>query len=163
MGPRLGLLLASAALVASGCGSSSSTTATDPSQSANQSPSSPSAGPIEGAHVLPLVPIHAVAGQVSQHAVPLGTPAQLTTFVRQFSAPLVEQRVRAALEPALSKAGPDVVGAVVASGCDVPEGVSVNADGSGGVRIVAHQASSQPPRECLVPVTTVALVEVPSD
>jgi hypothetical protein len=159
MGPRLGLLLASAALVATGCGASSSTTATDPSQSASR----PSAGPIENAHVLPLVPIHAVAGQVSEQAVPLGTPAQLTAFVQQFSAPLVEQRVRSALEPALGQAGPDVVGAVVASGCDVPEGVTVTADGSGGVRIIAQKASSQPPRECLVPVTTVALVDLPSD
>ena len=158
---RLGLLLVSVALVASGCGSSSSTAsaeATGPTQDASH----PSAGPIAGAHVLPLVSIPAVAGQVSQRAVPLGSPAQVAEFVQQFAAPTVVNRVRAALQPALRKAGPNVVGAVVASGCDVPPGVTVSADGAGGVTIVAQQPSSHL-QECLVPVTTVALVDLPHD
>jgi hypothetical protein len=156
---RLTLLLASAAVVVAGCGSSSSSTAPEQSH--------PPAGPVAGAHVLALVPIHAVAGQVSGLALPLDTPAQVTQFVEQFPpAALVRQRVRGALERALGRAPgqrPDhVVGAVVASGCDVPKDVVVIADGHGGVRIVAEEASSpDQPRECLVPVTTVALVEVP--
>lgn len=155
---RLGLLLVSVAFLAAGCGSSSSTATAEPTQDA----SPPSAGPIEGAHVLPLVSIHAVAGRVSQQAVPLGTPAQVAEFVQQFSTPTVESRVRAALQPALDQAGPNVVGAVVASGCDVPPGVMVSADGAGGVTIVAENPSSHL-QECLVPVTTVALVELPGD
>jgi hypothetical protein len=157
MGPRLGLLLAAFALVATGCGSSSSSTATEP----NQAESHPSSGPIDGAHVLPLVAIHAIAGRVSGVARPLGTPAQVASFVAQFP-PTQRQRVQGALEPALRKAGPNVVGAVVASGCDVPPGAVVSADGQGGVQITAQEVASPLP-ECLVPVTTVALVELPGD
>jgi len=119
-----------------------------------------SAGPIPGARVLPLVTIHAVAGHVSP-AMPLDTPAQVDAFVRQFPGALVQKRVQGALRRALADGGSHVVGAVVASGCDVPPGVVVSSDGEGGVTIVAREVPSPLP-ECLVPVTTVALVELPA-
>jgi hypothetical protein len=111
--------------------------------------------------VLPLVAVHGVAGDVSAQAVPLGTPAQVAAFVEQFPRAVVQQRVRGALRDALAHRGPNVVGTVVASGCDVPPGVVVTADGRGGVTIVAKDVASPLP-ECLVPVTTVALVHLPA-
>jgi hypothetical protein len=142
-----------AVLALTACGSSSSsTTAADPASAA------PS-GPIEGATVLPLVALHAVAGHVSG-AMPLDTPAQVDAFVQQFPGAEVQRRVRGALRSPLTDAGSPVVGAVVASGCDVPPGVVVTADGHGGVSIVAREVPSPLP-ECLVPVTTVALVRLP--
>lgn len=149
-----GVLLAAAALVVGGCGSSSSTTASGPG--------APSSGPIPDAQVLPLVTLHGVAGHVSTQAVPLGRPAQVAAFVEQFPAAVVQKRVRGVLEDALAHSGSNVVGAVVASGCDVPPGVVVTADGKGGVTIVAREVASPLP-ECLVPVTTVALVDLPVD
>ncbi len=155
MARRLGLLLATAALAVTGCGTpSSSTTEVDPA-------GMPS-GPIPDARVLPLVAIHGVAGKVSTRAVPLVTPAQQAAFVRQFPSRLVQQRVRGALRAPLAQAGSNVVGAVVASGCDVPPGVTVTADGQGHVAIVARAVASPLP-ECLIPVTTVALVDLPVD
>jgi hypothetical protein len=148
------LPLVIAALALTACGSSSSsTTEADPGSA------SPS-GPIPGARVLPLVTLHAVAGHVSE-AMPLDTPAQVDAFVQRFPGALVQKRVRGALRAPLAGAGSPVVGAVVASGCDVPPGVVVTADGHGGVSIVAREVASPLP-ECLVPVTTVALVALPS-
>jgi len=152
MGTRLGLLLAAAALVVTGCGSSSSTTASQPDAA--------SSGPIPGATVLPLVTVHGVAARPSTQAAPLGSPAEVARFLAQFPADALRKRVQLTLAPALAKAGPDVYGAVVASGCDVPPGVTVTADGRGGVRIVPDDVASPLP-ECLVPVTTIALVELP--
>jgi len=152
---RLGLLLAAAALAVAGCGSSSSTTATAP-------PSAMPSGPVPGARVLPLVAIHGVAGPVSALAMPLATPAQQAAFVQQFPGAVVQKRVRGALRGALEHRGSNIVGAVVASGCDVPPGVVVTADGAGHVSIVAREVASPLP-ECLIPVTTVALVDLPAD
>jgi hypothetical protein len=152
---RLGLLLATAAVALTGCGSSSSpATATGP----RPLPS----GPIHDARVLPLVAMHGVAGPVSTQAMPLVTPAQQAAFVRQFPGALVQRRVRGALRGPLQHRWSNVVGAVVASGCDVPPGVVVTADGRGGVTIVAKEVPSPLP-ECLIPVTTVALVDLPVD
>lgn len=159
MKASLGLLLAAVALVATtGCGSASSSVASGCPSGPNCDPAP--AGPIPGATVLPLVTLHAVAGHVSE-AMPLDTPAQVDAFVQQFPGALVQKRVRGALRAPLAGAGPHVVGAVVASGCDVPPGVVVTADGHGGVSIVAREVPSPLP-ECLVPVTTVALVSLPS-
>jgi hypothetical protein len=146
--------LAIVALVAAGCGSSSSSTASGPV-------ALPS-GPVPGAEVLPLVAIHGVSAQVSDRAVPLGTQAEQTAFVEQFPGALVQKRVRGALRGALEHTGPNLVGAIVASGCDVPPGVAVTSDGRGGVTIVAEEVASPLP-ECLIPVTTVALVNLPAD
>jgi hypothetical protein len=155
---RLGLLLPAlallvTALLVTACGSSSSSTASG-------SGAVPS-GPVPEADVLPLVTIHGVAAHVSTRAVPLVTSRQQQAFLAQFPAP-TRQRVGAALRGPLTAGGPNVVGAVVASGCDVPPGVTATADGQGGVTIEAQEVASPLP-ECLVPVTTVALVDLPVD
>ena len=151
---RLGTLVAALALLVAGCGSSSSTDASPPA-------GIPS-GPIPDAQVLPLVTIHGVAAHVSTRAVPLTTPRQRQAFFQQFPGAMVRQRVRGALRGPLQQGGSNLVGAVVASGCDVPPGVTATADGQGGVTIVAQEVASPLP-ECLIPVTTVALVNLPVD
>lgn len=110
--------------------------------------------------MLPLVTLHGVAAHVSTRAVPLATNRQQQAFLAQFPAP-TRQRVSAALRGPLAQGGPNLVGAVVASGCDVPPGVTATADGRGGVTIEAQEVASPLP-ECLIPVTTIALVDLPT-
>ncbi len=154
----LGALVATAALgCTSACGSAtSSSTATSPSA---QVPDSPSAGPITGAKVLPLISQTGGGGQVSDRATLLGTRAQVASFTRQFRAPGLGQRVGAAAAEA-AKSGHLVYGAVVALGCDVPPGALVSLDANGEVQLTAEEVASPRP-ECLAPVTTVALATVP--
>lgn len=148
---RLGLLLPALALLVSACGSSSS--------SAASGPGAVPSGTLPEADVLPLVTIHGVAAHVSTRAVPLATSRQQQAFLAQFPPP-TRRRVSAALRGPLAHGGSNVVGAVVASGCDVPPGVTATADGQGGVTIEAQEVASPLP-ECLIPVTTVALVDLP--
>ena len=150
---RLGPLLALLALLVGGCGSSSSGTASGPGGA--------SSGPIPAAQVLPLVTLHGVAAHVSTSAVPLATAAQQRAFLEQFPGAMVRPRVRAALRGPLEQGGANLYGAIVASGCDVPPGVTATTDGQGGVTIVAQEVAS-PLHECLIPVTTVALVSLPT-
>src|SRR5207342_1413426 len=73
----LGTLMATAALAATaGCGSSTS--------SATAGPDSPSAGPITGAKVLPLISLTGGGGQVSTSPTLLDTPATVRAFTQQF-------------------------------------------------------------------------------
>ena len=58
--------------------------------------------------------------------------------------------------------GHDVVGQVVAVGCDRPPGVDVMADNDGDIRLVPHEVAS-PLEECLAAVTTVAVAVLPRD
>lgn len=154
----LGTWVAAAALAsAAACGSAtSSSTATSPSA---QSPDRPSAGPIQGAKVLPLISQTGGGGQVSTRATLLGTRAQVAAFTRQFRAPGLAERVRAGVAEA-AKSGYLVFGAVVALGCDVPPGAEVSLDANGDVQLTAEEVASPRP-ECLAPVTTVALATVP--
>jgi hypothetical protein len=154
----LGTLLATAALATTAaCGSAtSSSTATG---TPTTHPDSPSAGPIAGAEVLPLISQTAGGGRVSTQATLLGNRAQVTAFTGQFRVPGLAHRVSAAAADA-AKSGYLVYGAVVALGCDVPPGASVALDANGDVQITAHEVASPRP-ECLAPVTTVALATVP--
>jgi len=148
----LGTLVATAALATTvGCGSSTSSTA--------GGPDSPSAGPITGATVLPLISLTGGGGQVSPSATLLDTPAQVRGFTHQFRAPALAGRITAAVEQA-RKSGYLVYGAVVAVGCDRPPGADVSLDANGDVQITAREVASPLP-ECLAPVTTVAIATVP--
>jgi hypothetical protein len=57
--------------------------------------------------------------------------------------------------------GQTLLGAVVAIGCDVPPGVTVQ-HADGGLAITALKVE-KPREECFAPVTTVALVAVDAD
>ena len=148
----LGTILATAALATTaGCGSSTSSTAA--------APDSPSAGPVTGARVLPLISLTGGGGRVSTAATLLDTPAQVQGFTRQFRAPAMANQIRAAVAQA-ENSGYLVYGAVVALGCDRPPGAVVALDAAGQVQLTAKPVASPLP-ECLAPVTTVAIATVP--
>ncbi len=148
----LGTLLASLALAATAaCGTTSSTTA--------GRPASPSAGPIAGAQVLPLISQTGAGGRVSTWARPLDTPAHVRAFTDQFRVPGMAHRINSAVARAEPR-GHILMGAVVSVGCDRPPGADVVLDGSGRVQIVPHEVASPLP-ECLAPVTTVAIADIP--
>ncbi|WP_151083360.1 hypothetical protein [Nocardioides cynanchi] len=147
----LGTLLATASLLAvAGCGSSSSTV---------DGPAGPTAGPITGATVLPLISVTGGGGTVSTSATLLDTKAHIRAFTGQFRQPTMAARVTAAVKQAAG-AGKPVYGAVVAVGCDRPPGAVVSLDANGDVQITGEEVAS-PLQECLAPVTTVALASVP--
>ena len=127
----LGTLMATAALAATaGCGSSTSST--------TAAPDSPSAGPIAGAQVLPLISLTGGGGQVSTTPTLLDTPAHVRGFTEQFRAPALANRVIAAVARA-KDSGYLVYGSVVAVGCDRPPGAVVALDANGDVQITAEE------------------------
>jgi hypothetical protein len=164
----LGTLVAGVAIIlVTGCGSSS-TTATDPASDPAGSPSSsPSAGqsrspgPVSDAVVLPLISMVGAGGRPSTIAAPLNTPREIDRFVQQFPAPTTQQRLRSAIAAAPGGPGSDVVGQIVAVGCDRPPGVDVVVDPDGRVELVPHEVASPLP-ECLAAVTTIAIAVIPA-
>jgi len=106
-----------------------------------------------------VVLLHATAvGGTVGDPVPVGTPGQLDAFTAQLTSAAFVQEVRRAVTRARSAAGADQVveAAVVALGCDVPEAVTLAADGT--VRVPAPEAGTE--RQCLAPMTTVAVLTV---
>jgi hypothetical protein len=170
LGPvrTLAALLVAAAL-ATGCGEepadgpgegaadrASGTGAADGQQA---EPGDPSTGPVAFEEVA-LLSESDVGGSVSDVAVPLDDQEAVAAFAEQFEG----SRMHEALEEAV--AGADVgprralLGSVVAVGCAQPEQLLVRATGAG------VEVTSTAPKErmqCLVPVTTVALVTVDED
>ncbi|MGC4110740.1 MAG: hypothetical protein QM747_10015 [Nocardioides sp.] len=149
--PRTLLAAAAIALTAmAGCGTSSSGIATGPT--------TPTAGPVQGAHVR-LVSMTGGGGRVSTQATLLDNEEHLQSFTRQFGSEAMKHRVRQAVSQARST-GLIPYGAVVTLGCDRPPGADVALDGNGNVVITPHEVASPLP-ECLAPVTTVAIASVP--
>jgi hypothetical protein len=156
----LGTLLATVALaVTTACGSSTSSTASDDPPTPSDGSSWPP-GPIADANVLPLISLTGGGGHVSVVAAPLDSGRQIAAFSRQFRAGAMEQRIRALLGDELKAPDHDIVGAVVAVGCDRPPGVDVVANATGQVELVPHEVASPLP-ECLAAVTTVAIAVLP--
>jgi hypothetical protein len=157
----LGTLLATVVLgTTAACGSSSSSIATDPASDPAGNPSR-TPGPIEGAHVLPPISMTGIGGRAARTATPLNTPGEIARFLRQFPAPATQKRLRGAILAAPHPPGHDVVGQVVAIGCDRPPGVSAVVSKEGAVELVPGEVAS-PLQECLAAVTTVAIAVVPS-
>jgi hypothetical protein len=155
----LGTVISTALLGVTGaCGSSSSSVATDPASDPAGNPSR-SPGSVAGAHVLPLMSMTGVGGRRTASARPLDTPAEVAAFLRQLEPTPLRARVRSAIAAA-STDGRDLVGQVIAIGCDRPPGAGVVVGTDGRVQIVAQEVSS-PLQECLAAVTTVALASLP--
>ena len=70
-------------------------------------------------------------------------------------------KIKAAVVKADVPEGQALVGTVVAIGCDVPPGVSVDWNGTG-LEVTALKVK-KPTKECFAPVTTVALLTVDAD
>lgn len=157
MRPLLALALA---LVLTGCGAETSETpeaqADDPAPTAD-STAEPSAGASAGNDVIALVSESDVGGEVDPQAVPLDTATAIADFSTRFE----DERMAAAISEALVDTatldGQTVLGAVVAVGCEPPTEVEVTS-GPDGVEITAGLVKTD--QQCLVPVTTVALVAV---
>jgi hypothetical protein len=144
------LFIVGAVALTAACGTTSSTVAPEAD--------SPSAGPVQGAHVT-LVSMTGGGGRVSTQATLLDTPAHVRAFTAQFGQPTTRNRVSGAVRE-VAKQGQLVYGAVVTIGCDRPPGADVALDGSGNVVITPREVPSPLP-ECLAAVTTVALASVP--
>lgn len=164
----LGTMTAAAATclalgVTTGCGSSSSDTATDPERGpASDAAGLPSRtpGPIEGAKVLPLLSMTGAGGQPQPTATVLNTRADIQAFARQFRVPAMWHRIQSEIDEALAIPGHRIVGQIVMVGCDRPPGADVVVNKDGDVELVPHEVAS-PLQECLAPVTTVAIAVLP--
>ena len=159
----LGILVAAlAVMVTTGCGDSSST-ATDPGQGPASDPAgvpSRSPGLVEGAHVLPLISMTGAGGRAQPTATLLNSRPDIQSFAQQFRVPAMSRRLESALRGVEHGPNEDVVGQIVAVGCDRPPGVDVMADPAGDIRLVPHEVAS-PLEECLAAVTTVAVAVLP--
>jgi len=138
-------------LVLAGCGQQAETTVP------STDPSSAESGGAGASDVVVLLHATAVGGTVGD-PVPVGTPEQLDAFTAQLTSAAFVREVRRAVTEARSAASADqaVEAAVVALGCDVPEAVTLTADGS--VRVPTPKVGTE--RQCLAPMTTVAVLTV---
>lgn len=111
--------------------------------------------------VVEIVSGSAAGGEVVAEATVIASNRDLTRFLTQFDSPsfagdLTEAVDAVALEP------DRVVGlAVIAIGCDVPPGATVTAED--GAYVVMPAKVVSPHIECLVPVTSVAVLDLPAD
>jgi hypothetical protein len=102
----------------------------------------------------------AAGGATSETAVPLPDDEAVQEFNSQFETDAMKAKVQDAVRSTDVPDGMLLYGAVVAVGCDAPTEVSVTTDDSG-VVIMAQKVPS-PMQECFAPMTTVALVLVPT-
>jgi len=160
LGPALLTLL-----LLAGCADSTSDTASDPgdqaSTSAGQSspPETTSTGEQEP-QTIAILSQTAAGGAVDLNAVPVDDEAARAEFTAQFETAGLEEQIAQAIAGATVPEGYAVMGAVVAIGCDVPPGVTVEEGPDGWV--FKPQKVAKPLQECFAPVTSVAVVAVPA-
>jgi hypothetical protein len=106
------------------------------------------------------ITVTSAGGQLSDTAVPLSDDAAVQSFVGQFTGEDLGAQVEDEVAKADVPSGHELYGAVVAIGCDAPDDVTVARSGSD-VVITAVKVPS-PKSECFAPMTTVALVLVPT-
>jgi len=156
------VLLLLAALGA--CGADDSGAARDPEvTSPTGGPTSSDNGTAGGAvdfELVDTITVTSAGGELSDTAVPLSGEAAVQSFVAQFTAGDLADQVENAVAQTDVPPGQQLYGAVVAIGCDAPDQVTVARSGSD-VVITPVQVPS-PKSECFAPMTTVALVLVPT-
>lgn len=151
-----GLLLA--LLLASGCGAS------DPLEGASPDPTpGPSTATLAAsAEEAALVSVSNAGGRVDSRATPLPDEGAVRDFTRGLEGLRAPQQVRRAWSRADPGAGEVVVAAVVDVSCEPPDSVEVRS-GAAGPRVVAVPPPAAAAEiQCLVPVTTVAVLVVPA-
>ncbi|MGY2704668.1 hypothetical protein ACVW2K_004252 [Nocardioides sp. HB32] len=101
-----------------------------------------------------IILVHATAGggDPEAQATDVTDPADLASYVRQFSDGLAGQVTKAAG----AAGGNPVLAQVVSVGCDVPPGADLEQD------VIVPETVAKPMPECLAPVTTVAVASVPA-
>ena len=158
-----GTLLLAAALVApllTGCGGDDAPTRAEDTGTSPTTPASTSSGGALDFTEVALLSLTAAGGRVSPRATVVDDAAAVSRFATQFRGEGLGNRLQAAVRKADVPQDRTLVASVVAIGCDVPPGVSVEKLGDG-VAIVPLKVTNPLP-ECLAAVTTVALVEVDS-
>jgi hypothetical protein len=100
----------------------------------------------------------AAGGEVEHRATVLDDASAVNGFAAQFETGAMSDGLTTAVREADVAEGQELAAAVVSIGCDVPPGVTVQKL-EGGVAILPLKVKS-PLKECLAPVTTVALVAV---
>jgi hypothetical protein len=161
---RLGTALLALGLLA-GCGAVDDTAAPTDGQTSEQtqepspSPSEtpPESGPVDFTQVA-LISVSNAEGTMDEQAVVLDSQAAVDEFAGQFSG----TQMRTALTKAYKKSdvpeGEVLAGAVVGVSCQPPSELHVKQT-KNGLEITADPVKTK--IQCLVPVTTVALVSVP--
>lgn len=131
------------ALALAGCGSSSSSSAvaTEP-------------------RTVAILSATAAGGEVSEVGVVLGGDAAVSGFVESFEQRDFAAEVQAVASSAELEDGEVLVAATIAIGCDVPPGVAVSREGDHW--LIVPKKVIDPHLECFAPVTSVALVAVPT-
>lgn len=159
LGPVLGLVVLGL-VVLGGCG--------QPRPGADPAPAPASSAPVPstpvrvsggaGAVAVAVVTASNAGGEVVPYATVLQGPGALRDLVSSL-APSARVSVREAVEAAEVPAGRLLLGAVVAIGCDPPSGLRVERTPEG------YRVNAQVPKpgvQCLVPMTSVALLHVPA-
>ena len=156
----LGILAATALLLTAGCGEDGPDTATDqPTETqSNQPTDNPTDKPTDKSDVVAILSSSAAGGVTSKAAIDVGTSAGIQRLVGSLRGNALAHQVRAKVAATDIPAGQRLMGAVVNIGCDVPTGVSVTG-GPGKPRLQPIFTGKRLP-ECLVAVTTIALVFV---
>lgn len=135
----------------------SGTSSTDPGQDPTTDPTAtPSA-----ATVTDLLPGPNAGGTVDPAVTILATAADVQDFVAQFGTGTLASDVIAAVGDPADHAPRRIGAAVIALGCDVPPSATVTEDADG--YVVVPGKITAPMKECLVPTTTVAIVDLPPD
>lgn len=166
-----------AIVLVAGCGTetgsdapgSATSTATATDQPTTAPPSSPTRGPGSPGRGTPLEDWDQVAvftvtnadGKVSATPVRIDGLADVQAFSEQFTNPAVEHKLTRFVTLADPMPGRSLVAAVVAIGCSSPRDVTVSLLDDELVVEAVPPANSPP--ECLVAMTTVALVAVPTE
>jgi hypothetical protein len=146
-----------------GCGSSQQEAGPADDQTSSQPSDEPSEnlpnGPIDFTQIA-MVSESNVDGTVSPRAVVLDSEASVQEFAGQFTGDQMGQALAREYASADVPEGELLVASVVDISCQAPTEVRVKKT-DGGVRVTAAAQASKVQIQCLVPVTTVALVSVP--
>jgi hypothetical protein len=159
---RLGTALLALGLLA-GCGSADDTAAptedrtSEQTQEPSPSQTPPETGPLDFTQVA-LISVSNADGTMDPQAVVLDSQAAVDDFAGQFSGTQMRTALTKAYKKADVPADEVLVGAVVGVSCQPPSEVHVE-EIKDGVEITADPVKTK--IQCIVPVTTVALVSVP--
>ena len=148
-----------------GCGSQEDTARPAGNDTSSQSeepsrtptPSPEETGPLDFTQIA-LISVSNAEGTVSDEATVLDSQQAVDEFASQFSGSQMATALNRAYQKADLPAGEVMAGAVVGVACEAPTDVEV-AHTKDGVEITADPVKSKV--QCIVPVTTVALVSVP--
>ncbi len=120
-------------------------------------------GPADGGTVEPgevvFVSESAVGGNVLSTATTIDGDQSIQEFAGQFEDPRMADRIAAEAARIDVPDGDELAAAVVAVACDAPTDVSVERT-TAGLQVTSPPVKTD--KQCLVPVTTVALVTVPA-